>query len=168
MFENRIASSAGLPINKSTHFLWHTLLQILALPVCRSTNQQLFSGIHVRKSNCQLCRPANQQINTFSLTYTNANNSSAGLPINKSTAFFWHSPVSQWIDHYQFYQILCYFQSLLCWSVNQRINTFFLTHMFKNFHCNVLWVLVMVVWQSTLQHVFPGIYMYFSLGLLYV
>ena len=191
LFEYRIASSAVLPINKSTHFLWHTLLPILALPVCQSTNQQLFSDIHVRKLNCHLCRSINQQISTISLTYTLASASSAGQLSNKSTTFFWptcsknfqSSAVSQWINHYHFYaqqndafsvgykaknQIPCYFQSLLCRSVNQRINTFFLTHMFKNFHCNVLWVLVMVVWQSTFQHVFSGIYMYFSLGLLYV
>ena len=133
MFDNWIASSAGLPINKSTHFLWYKLLPIVAMPVCRSKNQQLFSGLLVRKSNCQLCRPANQQINTISLTYTIANTSSAGLPINKSTQFLWHIllqvpalPVS-WATNQQLFSGLHarkFFRALR--SANESIITIFM------------------------------------------
>ena len=111
------------------------------MPVCRSKNQQLFSGILVRKSNCQLCRPANKKINTFSLTYTIAKTSSAGLPINKSTAFFWHTcskielpplPVYQSTNQHNFSDIYsCKCQ--LCRSVKQQINIFFLAYMLEKF-----------------------------------
>ena len=123
------------PINKSTRFLWHTLLPVPALQVCRSTNQQLFSGIHVRKSNCQLCRPANQQINTFPLTYTIANTSSACLPINKSysaalsinvsTHFFWYTCSKIFI--------VMFYEYYLWWSANQHFNIFFLAYIYVFF-----------------------------------
>ena len=101
-----------------------------ALPVCRSKNQQLFSGIHVRKSNCQLCRPANQQINTISLIHY-ACASSAGLPIKKSTAFFWHTcskielpalPVCQSTNQHKFSDTLLPVPALpVCLSTNQQL-----------------------------------------------
>ena len=157
MFENRIASSAGLPINKSTHFLWHTLLPKLALPVCQSTNQQLFSDIHARKSNCQLFWSANQQINTLSLTYTIANTSSAGLPINKTTAFFGHTCskielpallVCQSTNQHKFSDTLLPKLALpVCQSTNK--------HKFSD---TLLPVPAFPVCRSTNQQLFSGIY----------
>ena len=113
-------------------------MPIIALPVCRSTNQRLFSDIHVQKSDCQLCRSANQQINTISLIYY-ACASSAGLPIKKSTAFFWHTcskielpvlPACQSTNQHNFSDMLCLCQ--LCRSADQKINSFFLAYMFEN------------------------------------
>ena len=118
------SSSVGVPITKSTGFLWHTgsKIELPALPIRQSTQ---FLWHTLLK---ELCRSADHRINSFFLAYMLKNRITScfsvlklfSLPINKSTLFFLYtSSFFLRISHNYSY----FFSAIL---LNQQINKKFL------------------------------------------